>query len=206
MCSHCTHVSRSCMLMHALPCSFQFAPFAPPHTVASIKRSLCRLEGLSEPDKVLVFTSLSSPTPKETSARLSFNAPSGPGLSEHDLIALVVESEKRSKEVSQLEKLLECTDDTDIRYGKFCWRLLHKSYALVSFAVYYRIYLSEGKGDEKAKTSFDENDDSLGRINTLFVVVMSKWCHSSAWLAHGSAQALSQSKMALSHFEWLWAG
>ena len=46
----------------------------------------------------------------------------------------------------------------------------YPNYALISFAVlYYRIYLSEGKGDEKAKTSFDENDISLGRINTLFV-------------------------------------
>ena len=41
--------------------------------------------------------------------------------------------------------------------------------ALISFAVYYRVYSSEGKRDEKAKTSFDESDISLGRINTLFI-------------------------------------
>jgi len=41
--------------------------------------------------------------------------------------------------------------------------------ALISFAVYYRIYSSDGKRDEKAKTSFDETDISLGRINTLFI-------------------------------------
>ena len=40
---------------------------------------------------------------------------------------------------------------------------------LISFAVYYRVYSSEGKRDEKAKTSFDESDISLGRINTLFI-------------------------------------
>ena len=40
---------------------------------------------------------------------------------------------------------------------------------LTSFAVYYRVYLSEGKGDKKAKTSFDESDVSLGRINSLFI-------------------------------------
>ena len=39
--------------------------------------------------------------------------------------------------------------------------------ALIGFAVYYRVYSSEG--DEKAKTSFDETDNSLGRINSLFV-------------------------------------
>ena len=39
---------------------------------------------------------------------------------------------------------------------------------LISFAVYYRVYSSEG-GDKKAGTSFDESDTSLGRINTLFI-------------------------------------
>ena len=42
--------------------------------------------------------------------------------------------------------------------------------ALISFAVYYRVYLSEEKGDEKAKTSFNESDISLGCTNTLFIV------------------------------------
>ena len=88
--------------------------------MASIKRSLCQLECLSEPDKALVFTPLSSPAPKEDSARLSLYAPSGPGLSEHDPIALVVESDKRTKEVSQSEKLPERSDDADINYGKSC--------------------------------------------------------------------------------------
>ena len=41
--------------------------------------------------------------------------------------------------------------------------------ALISFTVYYRVYLSGGKGDKKAKTSFDESDNSLGRINSLFI-------------------------------------
>ncbi|EDQ98061.1 uncharacterized protein LACBIDRAFT_296078 [Laccaria bicolor S238N-H82] len=131
--------------------------FSPPHTVASIKRSLCKFEGLSEPDKALVFTPLSSPALKEDSARLSLKAPSGPGLSEHDPIALIVESEKRTKEVMQSEKLPERSDDTDVHYGKSC-------------RLYYRVYSSEGEGDEeKAKTSFDESDMSLGRINAVFI-------------------------------------
>ncbi|KIJ99300.1 hypothetical protein K443DRAFT_175282 [Laccaria amethystina LaAM-08-1] len=124
--------------------------FAPPHSVASIKWSLCKLEGLSDPDKALLFISHSSPAPKEDSARLSLYASSGPGLSEQDPIVLVVESEKRTKEVSQAEKLPERSADTDINY------------------VYYRVYSSEG-GDKKAKTSFDESDISLGRINTLYI-------------------------------------
>ena len=88
--------------------------------MASVKQSLCKLEDLLEPGKVLIFTPLSSPTPKEDSARLSLFAPSGPGLSEQDPIALVVESEKRSEEASQSEKLLERSGDTDIHYSKSC--------------------------------------------------------------------------------------
>ena len=45
----------------------------------------------------------------------------------------------------------------------------HLNSALISFAVYYRVYSLEGKGEGKAKTSFDESDISLGRINTLFI-------------------------------------
>ena len=41
--------------------------------------------------------------------------------------------------------------------------------ALISFTVYYRVYLSGGKGDKKVKTSFDESDNSLGRINSLLI-------------------------------------
>jgi hypothetical protein len=37
----------------------------------------------------------------------------------------------------------------------------------VNFAVHYRVYSSEG--DETSKTSFEESDASLGRINTLLV-------------------------------------
>ena len=97
--------------------------FAPPHTVASIKWTLCKLEGLSEPDKALIFTPLSSPAPKEDSARLTPSALSGPGLSEQDPIALVVESDKRTKNITPSEKLPERSDDADIHYGT-SWRRL----------------------------------------------------------------------------------
>ena len=108
--------------------------------MASIKRSLCKLEGLSEPDKALVFTPLSSPAPAETSARLSLKAPSGPGLSEHDPIALVVESEKRTEEVSQSEKLPECTDHTHIRNGKSSTptQIMHSSALQYTIAFTYQ--------------------------------------------------------------------
>ena len=41
--------------------------------------------------------------------------------------------------------------------------------ALISFTVYYRVYLSRGKGDKKVKMSFDESDNSLGHINFLLI-------------------------------------
>ena len=94
--------------------------------MASIKRSLCKFEGLSDPEKALVFTPISSPAPKEDSARLSLYATSGPGLSEQDPIALVVESEKRTKSITLSEKLPERSDDTDIHYGMSWRRLLPK--------------------------------------------------------------------------------
>ena len=39
---------------------------------------------------------------------------------------------------------------------------------LINFAVYYRVYSSEG-GDKKLRTSFDASDTLLGRINTLLI-------------------------------------
>ena len=85
--------------------------------MASIRQFLCKFEGLSDPDEALVFIPLSDPAPKEDSARLSLYVP---GLSEQDPIALVVKSEKRSRDVAKLEKLPELSDDTDIHYGKSC--------------------------------------------------------------------------------------
>ena len=94
--------------------------------MASIKWSLCKLEGLSEPNKVLLFAPLSSSAPKEDSARLSLKVPSGPGLCEQDPIALVVKSEKRTENVLQSEKLPEWSEDTDIHYSKSCRCFLTK--------------------------------------------------------------------------------
>ena len=47
--------------------------------------------------------------------------------------------------------------------------LFYPNSALISFAAYYRIYPSGGKAEEKAKTSFDESDISLGCLNTLLI-------------------------------------
>ena len=91
-----------------------------------MRQTLCKLEGLSEPDKAVVFAPLSSSAPKEDSARLSLKVPSGPGLCEQDPIALVVKSEKRTENVLQLEKLPEWSEDTDIHYSKSCRCFLTK--------------------------------------------------------------------------------
>lgn len=123
--------------------------FAPPHTTASIKRSLCKFEGLSETNKSHLFLGLSSLTPEEDSAHLSLYSSSGPGLSEEDPFLLLVLSDKRSTNARRPEELPGRLDDGDTPY------------------VHYRVYSSEG--DERSKTSFVESDASLGRINTLLV-------------------------------------
>ena len=119
---------------------------------------------------MIVFTPLSSPSPKEDSACLSLKAPSGPGLSEHNLIVLVVESEKQTKEVSQSEKLLEHSDDTDVHYSKSRWHLAPKT--VHSSGLQYTIVFSYQRETAKKrwKTSFDKSDISLGHINTLFTM------------------------------------
>ena len=53
---------------------------------------------------------------------------------------------------------------------------------LIDIAVYYRIHSSEGDGEERAKTSFDERDISSGRINALSITLP----HTAGSLKHAS--------------------
>ncbi|EDR03966.1 uncharacterized protein LACBIDRAFT_330864 [Laccaria bicolor S238N-H82] len=89
--------------------------FAPPHTVASIKWSLCKLEGLAEPDKALLFTSLSSPAPKEDTARLSFLV--GVSYPNSALIRIVVYYRVYSSEGGD-KKSKTSFDKSDISLGR----------------------------------------------------------------------------------------
>ena len=72
---------------------------APPHTAASLKKHLCKVEGFSAPESCALYLSLSENVPVDGAARLSFRGNLGPGSSSLDPLALVVgpqESGKRS--------------------------------------------------------------------------------------------------------------
>ncbi|EDR06551.1 glycosyltransferase family 39 protein [Laccaria bicolor S238N-H82] len=123
----------------------------PPLTASSVKKHLCKIEGLSGATGTTLFESLSSQTAVEETSRLSLRGSTGPGLSEDDPIVLVVgvqDVEKRLARTVSLEGLPE-TRHANLRY------------------VHYRLYDEEGA--VASKTSFDSEDLSLGRISMLSV-------------------------------------
>ena len=75
----------------------------PPHTAASLKRCICKTEGVEGPEKGALYLSLSEKKPLDDSARLALRGNSGPGSSEVDPVAFVVDkgaAEKRPKSAS----------------------------------------------------------------------------------------------------------
>ena len=91
---------------------------APPHTAASFKKYVCRIEGIEAPEKCTLFLSLLEKIPIRDDTRLSLRAKSGPGLSELEPMALIVDSQachKRSPAASK--PTLGRLDETATRYG-----------------------------------------------------------------------------------------
>ncbi|KIJ95559.1 hypothetical protein K443DRAFT_11279 [Laccaria amethystina LaAM-08-1] len=120
----------------------------PPQTAASLTRYLCKIEGLEHRQGAL-YQSLSDNTALDGSTRLSFRGTPGPGTSAVDPVALIVDThtpEKRSQASGAVE-LME--RDYEQRY------------------VYYRLY--DDDGGAVSKTTFGENNATLGRVNTLSV-------------------------------------
>ncbi|KIJ98703.1 hypothetical protein K443DRAFT_8968 [Laccaria amethystina LaAM-08-1] len=123
----------------------------PPLTASSVKKHLCKIEGLSGAINTTLFESLSSQTAVEETSRLPLRGSTGPGLFENDPIVVVVgeqDVEKRSMTIVSLKDLPEA-GQVNPRY------------------VYYRLYDEEGA--MASKTSFDSEDFSLGRISMLSV-------------------------------------
>lgn len=123
----------------------------PPQTAASLTRYLCKIEGL-EHRRGALYQSLSDNTALDGPTHLLFRGTSGPGRSDVDPVALVVDAqaaEKRSQASSSLgsQELLE--------------RNFQQRY------VYYCVY--DDDGGAVPKTAFSENNPSLGRVNTLSV-------------------------------------
>lgn len=122
----------------------------PPHTSMSVKDHLCKIEGFKPGTASTLFESLLSQVTLEESTRVSLKKNSGPGLSEDDPMALVVEllgDEQRGPPTKP--RSLPDSGPREPRY------------------LYYRIY--DKGGAIASKMSFDPDDEFLGRIDTLSV-------------------------------------
>ena len=92
----------------------------PPHTAASLMRYLCKIEGIAFQNCIL-FQSLSEMTALADSIHLSLLGTTGPGASDLDPMALVVDkraAERRSQVTSAVEPRELFESDYEQRYGK----------------------------------------------------------------------------------------
>ncbi|KIJ90721.1 hypothetical protein K443DRAFT_686586 [Laccaria amethystina LaAM-08-1] len=123
----------------------------PPHTAASLKSHLCKIEGFSGSENAYLYSSLLSQTILDDPSRLALMNRYGPGSSEKEpMVLLIKNAETRSTgEPQTLAGLPENPLANNINY------------------VHYRFYNKEG--ETMSKTSFDEDDPALGRINSLSV-------------------------------------
>ena len=142
----------------------------PPHTAASLMRYVCRIEGVALQNCVL-YQSLSEMVVLNNSTHISLRETAGPGASDIDPVVLVVDkrsAERRSQVTSPVESQELFERVYEQRYGA----ALQLYYVLFEsrpheFSVYYRVY--DDDGEIVPKTFYDENNPSLGRVNTLSV-------------------------------------
>ncbi|EDR06356.1 uncharacterized protein LACBIDRAFT_300531 [Laccaria bicolor S238N-H82] len=124
----------------------------PPHTALSLKKHLCKIEGVAGSNAIL-FEALSDDAAIPDSTRLKLRGHLGLGVLSREPMALVVgaaEVEKRSSGPDpQAKELSENPDPHETHY------------------IYYRVY--DEDGEVNSKTTFDRNDTSLGRVDTLSV-------------------------------------
>ncbi|EDR01801.1 uncharacterized protein LACBIDRAFT_310488 [Laccaria bicolor S238N-H82] len=118
----------------------------PPHTGASLKRCVCKVEGVEGPEKSTLYPSLSEKKPLDDSARLALRGNSGPGLSEADPVVFVIEKSAAGPKSASNAGSNELP----------AWKAEQRY-------VYYRLY--DDDSEAASKTSFDESDPSLGRLN-----------------------------------------
>ena len=94
---------------------------APPRTVASLKKYLCKIEGYQvETGKCNLYLSLGEKTPVEDSSRLALRGNSGAGSSEFDPVALIVgakETRMKAPDMVDFKKLDQWPEEDARRYG-----------------------------------------------------------------------------------------
>ena len=96
----------------------------PPHTSLSLKKHLCKIEGIAGlGSSALLFETLSSDAAIPDSTRLKLRGHLGSGASSHEPMALVVgvaEVKKRSSGADpQAKELSENPDSHETRYSMF---------------------------------------------------------------------------------------
>ncbi|EDR00297.1 uncharacterized protein LACBIDRAFT_314536 [Laccaria bicolor S238N-H82] len=122
----------------------------PPHTAASLKRYVCKIEGMEGSGKgAFKYLLLSEKKPLDDSARLALRENSGPGSSEVDPVVLVVDKGPAAE-----KKLKSASNAGSNRLS--VWKI-------EQCFVHYRLYDDDGKA--VSKMSFDESNSSLGRID-----------------------------------------
>ncbi|KIK03629.1 hypothetical protein K443DRAFT_94770 [Laccaria amethystina LaAM-08-1] len=127
-----------------------FKSITPPRNVSSLKRNLCKVEGFEGIPTCALYLSLSEKAPAEDLTRLSL---CGLGSSELAPMALVVLND------TEVEKRLAASNNLD---SNTLPEWPHERQY-----VHYRTYDNAGK--IVSKTSFDETDTSLGRLDALSV-------------------------------------
>ena len=95
---------------------------APPRTVASLKKYLCKIEGYQvEIGKCNLYPSLGEKIPVEDSSRLALRGNSGAGSSEFDPVGLIVGAKEtprmKAPDMADLKKLDQWPEEDARRYG-----------------------------------------------------------------------------------------
>ena len=99
----------------------------PPHTAASLKRCVCKIEGVKGPEKATLYLSLSEKKPLDNSARLALRGNPGPGLSEVDPAVFVIDNgvaEKRLRSASKAGSDELPAGKAEQQYSAFCSLIL----------------------------------------------------------------------------------
>jgi hypothetical protein len=107
----------------------------PPHTAASLKSHLCKIEGFSGSENAYLYSSLLSQTILDNSSRLTLMNHYGPGSSEKEpMVLLIKNAEKRSTGGPQtLAGLPENPLANNINYGRVSLAPLHVHDRLIAF-------------------------------------------------------------------------
>jgi hypothetical protein len=88
----------------------------PPHTVLSLKKCLCRVEGFKDGQTMELFDSCTAQSPMDDKSTISLLTESGPGSSQHKPLALVVSPPFEGGGLSAIRCLQDFVTESEPRY------------------------------------------------------------------------------------------